>query len=254
MPCENYTNLSEHAFVKAVFGDGISITKMLAKPNGFKVVDIYIREPTEQEFYCLRLSFCLSHLLTVIQQMEHTVLYMSNFSPSQKMTAGGINRATHLLWSVENYLIRTQTVYDRLLIMIDRLFNIQNATNKISHESIVTNSHIERTEIPKALKPVKKSIAKYYFDRNTIIHESSYMDDDLRKIEGYTILASDPAYGVDKLPHWKDEIRFEVKSYVQKKTREFIRINQNICSSMHDLFGVMLPIYLKHRDELNEKC
>ncbi len=161
MSHETYYSLSKHPFVDEVYKKGIAIKKEIEWPNGFKVGVKGKRDPFEEEFYCLRLGFNLAHLLTVVKQMEDTVYYMSNFSPTDAMKKAGIDRSSHLLWSVENYIIRTQTVYDRLLILIDRLFNIQNQSNRISHESIVTNSHISRTEIPNALKPVKSAIKKY---------------------------------------------------------------------------------------------
>ena len=248
---ESYYSISQHPFVEDVFKHSMDISKEISKPNGFKVATHFVREPLVEEFYVTQLGYCLSHLLTTIQQMEHAVLYMSNFSPTELMKDAGVNRATHLLWSVENYIIRTQTAYDRLLILIDRVFHIHNASNRISHESIVTNSHIKRTKIPDSLKSVKKAVKKYCHDRNTIIHESSYADDELRRIEGISILSSSPDYGLQKDENLKGDLKYDIREYVKKRKTEFTRINKNVCISLGVLFTEMHPIY---NTKLAELC
>lgn len=253
MSFESYDFVSKHPFVEDVFKRAMEIAKEIKKPNGFKVEVEFKREPVEEEFYVLQLGYCMAHLLTTIQQMEHTVLYMSNFSPTELMKEAGIDRSTHLLWSVENYVIRSQTAYDRILVLTDRLFHIHNAPNRISHESIVTNSHIKRTKIPDALKPVKKAVKKYYHDRNTIIHESSYADDDLRHIEGLAILSSNPDYDLQNAEMLKEELKYHVRRYVKKRKTEFLRINKNLCNALGELFSAMKPIYNKKYAELCAK-
>lgn len=253
MNFENYDSLSKHPFVENVFKLAMEITREIKKPNGFKVEADFKREPVEEEFYILQLGYCLTHLLTIIQQMEHTTLYMSNFSPTDLMKDAGVNRATHLLWSIENYIIRTQTAYDRLLVLTDRLFHIHNNPNRISHDLIVTNAHIKRTKIPESLKPVRKAIKKYYYDRNSIIHESSYADVELRHIEALTILSSNPDYDSYNDENLKEDLKYNVRRYVGKRKTEFTRINKNICIAMGEVFKTMLPIYTKKHAELCAK-
>ena len=232
---DNYDLLSQHPFVADILEEGMAIRK---KHGGISIRKSEEHTYSEGEYYCLQLSFCVVHLLTVIQQMEHTVLYMSNFSPTELMKKSGINRGTHLLWSVENYIIRTQSVYDRLLVLIDRLFHIQNQPNRISHESIVTNAHISRTEIPNALKPVRASIKKYYHDRNTIIHESSYLDDEIRRIEMLTIAVTSPGYAELDKDRLNEDLKWEVRVFVKKRKREFQRINKNTSISLSGLLSL----------------
>lgn len=253
MNSETYDSLSKHPFVEEIFKKGMEINKEIAKPSGFKGGAEYKRDPSEEEFYCLRLGYCLAHLLTVVQQMEHTIFYMSNFSPTDKMKQSGITRSTHLLWSVENYIVRTQTVYDRLLILIDRLFHIQNQSDRISHDSIVTNTHISRTTIPLALKPVKSAVKKYYHERNTIIHEASYFDDELRRIEAYTILSSNSDYDETDIEFIKSDLKWTVRDYLKSRRREFTKINKNVCLALGNLFDQMQPIYSKKYAEICAK-
>ena len=254
MNYETYNSLEKHPFVVDVLKKGMEFSKENRKPNGFTADAEYKRELNEAEFYCLQLCYCMTHLLSVVLQLEHTIYYMSNFSPTESMKKAGVNRSTHLLWSVENYIVRTQFVYDRLLILVDRLFHIHNPPNRISHESIVTNTHISRTTIPKALKPVKSSVKKYYHDRNTIIHEASYLDDELRQIEAYSILiSSDSDYDDINIEYLKEDLKWLVRDFLKKRKKEFSRINKNVCVSLGDLFIQMHPIFTKKYAELCAK-
>ncbi|WP_413615138.1 Cthe_2314 family HEPN domain-containing protein [Halomonas cupida] len=253
MTCSTYYDLNKHPFAEEVLQLGMTIAKEIKVVNGFKVEAEFKREPIEEEFYVLQLSYCLSHLLTTIQQLEHTVLYMSSFSPTKPMRDAGITRATHLLWSVENFVIRTQTAYDRLLILTDRLFHIHNQASRISHESIVTNTHIKRTSVPEKLKAAKKTVKKYYYDRNIIIHESSYSDDHMRHIEGLTILASGNLRDFDEQGLIKEDLKYLVRKYVTSKKREFSRINGNLCTAISETFDEMHPIYRRKYSELCKK-
>lgn len=250
---ENYYRISHHPFVQDVLKRAVEISREIQKPNGFKLEIENEREPLEEEYYVLQLGYCLSQLLTTVQQMEHTVLYMANFSPTDIMKDAGINRATHLIWSVENYVIRSQSAYDRLLILTDRLFHIHNASNRISHESIVSNAHIKRSNIPAVLKHVKKAVKNYYRDRNKIIHESSFADDELRHIEGLALLASDPIYGLENEDNLKKDLSFQVRRYVNNKKKEFEKSNKGLCLALGIVFNEMNPIFKKKYSELGAK-
>jgi len=250
MAYDTYDSLVKHTFVKEVNKKGMKIIGELRKPNSPIIGADYNRDPSEDEFYCIEIGFYLTHLLAVVQQLEHTILYMSNFSPSGLMKNAGVNRSTHLIWSVENYIIRTQTVYDRLLVLTDRLFHIQNQPNQITHESIVTNKHISRTAIPKSLKQVRTAVKKYYHDRNTIIHEASYLDNELKRIEAYAIVLSNSDYYEIQDEYLKKQLKGSVKEFLKKRKREFIRINKNVCVALSNVFSQMLPIYAKKYAEL----
>lgn len=133
------------------------------------------------------------------------------------------------------------------------MFHIQNQPNKISHDSIVTNAHISRTEIPKLLKPVKTAIKKYYYERNTIIHESAYMEDELRRIEAYSILSSNSSYDQRDFKYLKDDLKFITRDFIKAKRTEFSEVNKKVCEALDDLFKKMHPIYLKKYKELSAK-
>lgn len=248
--CESYYDLSMHPFSEDVMKTALKIQKDIDNSIGFTIKVELKRKPTDWEYYCLVLGSSLAHFMTIIQQLEHSVIFMSNFSSTEIMKKNGISRATHLLWSVENFIVRTQTAYDRLLVFVDRLFNIQNQANKINHESIVTNGHIAATKIPEVLKPIRNSIKKYYFDRNTIIHEAPYHDEELRRLEGMSLVLSSLDLDDKEMKYVKADLKHDTRIYLNKKKREYKRINTNLCKATGIAFGEMHKIFKEKQKEL----
>jgi hypothetical protein len=165
------------------------------------------------------------------------------------MKRSRITRQAHLLYCVENYIVRTQSLYDRLLKLIDAVFEIYNPTRRISHDLIVGNSHVRHSAIPDALKVLKKILDPYRHDRNTIVHERQFLEDDIRRLEAYTILLTSegPLQGnVDLL----EETKSLAKQVVRDKTKEFAKVNHDSFVAMGKLFDHLNKEYETKREIL----
>lgn len=235
-------DLANHPFVKYVFHDAVRITAAIQAPgSAFKVDAEYKRDPTQAEFYCISTGSSLAQLIGICQQMEHSILYFSSFTPTEKMKKNGITRQSHLLYCIENYIIRTQSMYDRVLRLVDKAFCLYNPSHLISHELIISNIHIRHSSIPSKLKSIRKSIKGYYRDRNEIMHEREYLENDLRRLEAYTILATDEPYRNDK--YFKLEIKDLIRQIVKGKTKTFTSVNKNAFNAISELFDELMKKY-----------
>ncbi len=241
--------LANHPFANLVLQNAVKITASIqAKGSAFKVNTKYNRDPTQAEFYYISTGTTLAHFLSTCQQLEHCVLYFSSFSPTVKMKGAGITKHSYLLYCIENYIIRTQSFYDRLLRFIDKVFCLYNPSHLISHELVISNTHVKHTKVPSRLKTLRKLIKGYYRDRNEIMHERQYLEDDLRRLEGYTILASDSPYKDDK--YFKLEIKDMARQIIKGKTKEFTNVNKKIFIAIAELFETLKPIYDEQRNIL----
>ena len=241
--------LAHHTFAHLVLQNAVKISVSIqAKGSAFKANAKYDRDPTHAEFYYITAGTSLSHFLSTCQQLEHCVLYFSSFSPTDKMKNGGINKHSYLLYSIENYIIRTQTFYDRLLRFIDNIFCLYNPSHLISHELIISNTHVKHSDVPSRLKTIRRLIKAYYRDRNEIMHERQYLEDDLRRLEGYTILATDSPYKDDK--YFKQEIKDLARQIIKGKTKEFTMVNKNVFTAVAELFETLKPLYDEKRKVL----
>ncbi len=241
--------LAHHPFAHLVLQGAVKITASIqAKDAAFKGDVEYKRDPTQAEFYYITVGASLAHFLSTCQQLEHCVLYFSSFSPTAKMKRAGIAKHSYLLYCIENYIIRTQSFYDRLLRFIDKVFCLYNPSRLISHELIIGNTHVKHTKVPTKIKTLRKLIKGYYRDRNEIMHENQYLEDDLLRLEGYTILSTDSPYKDDK--YFKLRIKSLTRQIIKGKTGEFTKVNKKIFITVAELFKTLSPLYDEKRKEL----
>ncbi len=161
--------LHNHVFTRTVF----DATKPLieAEHEHRKIHGRDSDYPSDEfEFYILRVGNRLATLLSHCEQLEHSVLFMSNYRQTQALTNAGISRTKYLRYSVENYIIRTQTLYDIVLKLIDAVFHLTNADSQCRDFTIVENLKVKQSNIPALLKPLRKKIKEFKDDRHIIIH------------------------------------------------------------------------------------
>lgn len=245
-----YNALSNHPFASLALLYGVQILKVIYKPRTLLKAKIeYKRTPSKAEYYCISVATTLSHVLAICEQLEHSVLYFSSFSPTQKMKNASITRQSHLLYCIENYIIRTQSMYDRLLVLIDRVFELYNPSHKISHELIISNLHIQHSSIPDKLKVLRKVIKDYSHDRNMIIHEQGYLEDNLRELEAYTILSNSEG-SLKGQSDLIEEIKYLASLIIKNKTSEFSKVNHDVFIILGDIFNHLKNKYEYKRDIL----
>lgn len=147
-------DLHQHPLFEEAVQDSIAVQKAL----GLKLTDDFDEHTTldELQFYITRVGFSLSHTLGWIQQLHQAVYFMTDFRYGKKATDAGVNKSHHLLYNVENYLIRMVSAYDRCLQLTNAVFHICMSDDLVSHSVIVSNLHVSRTRVPNLLKAIKK--------------------------------------------------------------------------------------------------
>lgn len=98
-----------------------------------------------------------------------------NFNYSKK---GEISRADHLIYNIENYLIRLNSVYDRVLQLVNVVFHLCIREESISHSVVVSNYRVDHnSDVVKRVKAIRKYLDEYAQDRHTLVHRHSLLDE-----------------------------------------------------------------------------
>ena len=208
----------------------------------------------ELQFYVMRVGFSLAHALGWVEQLHQAVHFMTDLGYGKKATDLGIKRPAHLLYNIENYLIRLQSVYDRCLQLTNAVFHICISDELVSHSLIVSNLHVSRTPVPKLLKAVRKTIDNHAQDRHQLIHRNSHMDPQLRKIELLYMHSRET---------WKDDKKFtyerltlhraeRVRTFTTQRKDEFVRINSELVLALGPLFDELLLQYKRQKSRLEK--
>jgi len=248
----NLDDLGQHPFFIRASQDSIDVQKAL----GLKMTDDFddAMPMDELQFYVTRVGFSLSHTIGWTEQLQHAVHFMTDFGYSKKASVAGIKRSHHLLYNVENYLIRLQSVYDRCLQLTNAVFHLCISSEHVNHGVIVSNLHVNRTNVPKLLKTVKNSIKREEQERHTLVHKHSHMDPELRRIDLF-YMHSKETWGADKsipfenIQHIRSQL---VKKYTTRRKPEFEAINAELASSLASLFDGLIVEYSRQKVRLGK--
>ncbi len=250
-----FEQLTSHPFVKIAFKNGIEVAQALETNHAYEVDVKYSRDPNEYEYYVVEVGHTLAHFLSICEQMIYAVHFLSVFSPTQKMKEKGINRSNHIQYNVENYLIRTQSLSDRILKLTNAVFHLGIDQRNCKFDTISKNLHVKMTKIPGRLKKLSKTLEKYRQDRNTIIHHESYLENDLHELEMLHLVKSkSKEYEVQNIEGLTNLTNRLTRTYVKQKSDEFNKFNEEVFKEVLVLFNDLQKKYEQIENELRLKC
>lgn len=245
--------LHEHEFFTEVWKESSAIQRALGIDPLSDGENIPLMD--ELQFYVVRVGFTLAHTLTWVEQLHQAIHFLSDFSYSKKQKDEGLQRHHHFIYNLENYLIRLQSVYDRLLQLVNNVFHICISDELINHSLIVSNLKVKRTAIPSLLKSVKNTIKDKAAERNQIIHRHSYVDQELRKLEllykhtQETWPHDENEYSYSDLCHLR---RRKMAEVIAKKKIEFQAVNEKLVAALVPLLNELHIQYNKEKKRLVE--
>ena len=235
------TNIETHEFLKELFKDA---TQFLGDKE-FEITDVELPESVdldELQYYIHNVGFYTIYLIKWCKQLEIGVDLLSNFDYKTKSE---YNRVDHLSYNIENYIIRFQSVSDRLLQVINSVFHLTIDEANVSNNIVMTNLKVARTSIPSKFSPIKKYLKKFYDDRNTIVHRHSYLEKELRTLELF--YHENNADVDERIKYFRSR---KLKEYIKAKKERFDKYNQDLFKLLPDLFDDLLNEYRKQRDKL----
>src|SRR3990172_6770019 len=161
-------DLGNHPFTERCFDNALRVNKELGDSKPFSIEPSWKRVPYEEEYYQLTVGAAVATLLNACQQLSDSVLYLSSFTPSTRMKKQGLNRQRHIQFCIESYIVRAQSIYDKLLVLVEAVFHLGIADECINYNLIVTNIHVKMSGIDERLKTMSKLRNRYLYVRNTI--------------------------------------------------------------------------------------
>jgi len=245
-----FDDLHKNPFFELVMHD----TNALMKSMGYRNFDgpDETTNFNELQFYVQRVGFALSHTFSWVQQLHQAVHFLTDFGYGKRSSNVRIDRAAHLLFNIENYLIRLQSTYDRCLQLTNNVFHLCMNDEHVGHTLIVSNLHVARTQVPKALKAVRKTLEKHSQARHQLVHRHSHIDDELRKIELMYLPTKETWPNDEKLTFERLVVlrAYRSRQFTIRKKAEFKAINSALVSSLEPLFAALLIEYNRQKSRL----
>ena len=128
--------LATHPFAQDVLQRADAVRKLLVDREPMSIDPVFKRDPDEHEFFLLRTSHCLIGVLGCCSQLAQIPVYLSNHNQTPAMGRVGINRHAAIVYHLENYIIRTQSLLDRVLKLVDAVFHLTNEARNCRYEVV----------------------------------------------------------------------------------------------------------------------
>ena len=242
------SSLSNHPFPQALIADGehafkgISFdAKAISLPKDLEL--------DEYQFYLHNVGFYLFHTLAWCKQLDLAIEFLSVFDYSKRLTA---TRADHLIFNIENYIIRLTSVHDRALQLVNAVFHLCINEEHVAHGLVISNYKVvHRPEIVAKIKAVKRCLDEYAQSRHTLIHKHSFLDVDLKKVE--RLYMTDLSRSKASKEQVKNLQSFRARylgNFIQKKKTEFTAINSKLSTHMEALLTALQGEYERQKEKL----
>lgn len=126
--------------------------------RGFKIVDFkpvfdIQGECDEYMLYCAK---SYSSICTALEKARVSISLL-DYSYILKIESTDNAKSVFIELFIENTIIRVQSIYDRVLIFINRLLGLGISNESINHTLLVTNVNLIRYGLDKKLKSLNKA-------------------------------------------------------------------------------------------------
>lgn len=230
-------NLLKNPFCLAVFND----SQIFTSKN--KSLDIVQAEDvcTEYEFYLRSVAFNLAHTLTWCRQLDLAIELLTNFDYSKRSST---SKADHYIYNLENYWIRINSIYDRVLQLTNSVFHICLSDKDVTEKNIINNSRVKHSKkIHSTINRIKRHLVKYTPIRNTLLHKHSIVEKDIRTIELFYLPNIELNLKDEKLCNFKAYRASFLREHTIKTKNEFREANKSIVTFLDLLFNLFLFEY-----------
>lgn len=239
----NFSRLEENVFMVSVLKDGeVAFSDIQVDILATELPECI--ELTEYQYYVQKVGFYLVNTTSWCKQLDLAIELLSNFDYSKKEAS----RVDHLIYNVENYLIRIKSVYDRILQLVNAVFHLCINEASVNNGVIVSNYKVQhRPEILKAVKAINKYLGEHEKVRHTLIHRHSLIDKDLKKIELFYLSDFKHIADEDQVKVFKSIRTEHLKMFLSDKKSEFREINKILYNLINTLFLELMPEYERQK-------
>lgn len=206
---------------------------------------------TELDEYIFNSMFYSVHFFSLLMQIENAVELFSKYNYSKNDNVG---RGFHLSYNYENYLIRIVSLNDRLLQMINAIFDLGIDDKDVKDRLIFNNSKVKKTGIQLKYKVFNKIISEFVADRNKIIHRHSLVTDEISRIEKlyHPVLTKSYLVGKtdDEIQNFKYIRKTQLTKFIKETKQNFKSKNAEIYSSLIPIFDLLLSKYEENKKSI----
>ncbi|MFC5682619.1 Cthe_2314 family HEPN domain-containing protein [Flavobacterium sp. MAHUQ-51] len=243
----NIDDLIKHNFYQQINND----VEPYIKGVGFVDMEILKEDNiSDLEHYIRYTSFYAIHLYSLCRQLENAVSLLSNYKYSKKDDVG---RGYHLSYNVENYFIRLDSLYDRILQVINAVFTLGFKDNEVKKFKIIPKLG-KFTVLLNSLDSLSKVLyLESDTNRNIVVHRHSYLEKELSMLEMFyhpffSNLILNKVIDEDNFKQIRKE---QLAFFLKRKKKEFKEINEKCFEIIFLILTELDKEYISKKQKLN---
>lgn len=198
------------------------------------------------ERYILQCAKGLSVLTSALEKATLSIELLK-FSKSP-LPGATFTHAEQIEYAIENYFIRSSTIYDRALIFTSHLLDLGVSDASINHELVVTNDHVKRFQLDSHLKKLGKASREKSTERNAIIHHRRYSNENFDKFHLFDS-ANKIAADVGRKPPLAQKLLDELReAIIEDHVDEFESHLEKVTSNLSEFLDHAVAVYKIKRE------
>jgi hypothetical protein len=206
-----------------------------------------IRELSPQEAYTQKCFLLLASLLTVCSQLDHTVQLLSGYRASQ--TPDNYSRLDHIVYHLENHLIRVVMVPDRVLLLVNDVFRIGLPEKECKQSTVIDNLRVRNTPVRDYYRELEKYIQPYRTQRNIIVHGSKYTDPDIERLDLLYIIQNSNDEEPQNLRYYY--LKRITDQVVRQKQQELTKVNKELFTLLDEVLSALQDSFIIEYENLD---
>jgi hypothetical protein len=162
--------------------------------------------------------------------------------------------AEQIQFAIENYYIRSATIYDRALIFIGQLLDLGIADESTSHQQMVTNKHVKRYQLLDHLKELGKVCRQMSVERNAIVHHRSYSKYEFNQFSMIISANHISKEAGKKAPFPRKAVKDLTDAVLSDHTADFEEHLEKITRTLNDFLDTAAAVYKLRKPSYSEKA
>jgi hypothetical protein len=184
--------------------------------------------------------------------MVQATEYLSGYRTGLKSLKEPITRLDHITYHLEYHLVRTASLMDWSLQLVNEVFDLGVPERECSFRTVADNKHVKSTPVRKKLQNLESLLKPYREHRNVVIHQEGFRDSALDRIGPYYILQKSTEPADEFLKHWFQLSKTHTDRYIHQKKRKLTDFNDQALAKVHQICESLIPYFERRYRAMRE--
>lgn len=212
-----------------------------AKEITDRAANIAIKNNTEDKYtdYVMQVFQLFSEICSKFDDYNYIYLHITNY-PKKWILREKITNYNYIRYHTEIYAINVIAIFDRILQLINFLYDLKLEQNNIKTKNIIKKNIVD-DEIKKVLIKFEEWTKELRILQNQIKHKEWLSIKELDKIQ-VTDFILRHSKDIDNRKVLELIVKLWIKKYLKERSPQFLENSKAIASYINHIFGCLYPI------------